>query len=156
MVDLTAATILNQNGYTQYDPVEEEGDFTYTVVENIIDDCIDTVNSLAGSSIGAMTGVAEAKTVTITRSQAPAVKFLVSMVLRETKKTSLTNSSTTSGAESVASSSSLGPASVSESSGLSTAIGASSAINNPANSILVGLFYQLVDRLRGRSMERYR
>jgi hypothetical protein len=160
MVDLTAETILAQNGYTEADGSADPptGDFTKTVVEYVIDDCIDTVNLLAAQTMSAMTGAAESKTVTITRAQAPAVKMLISLVLRENKKTTLTNSNTTSGSESGSSSASLGPASISESSSVGTAIGAAAAINNPANSVFVGLFSKAIAQLKksgGTSMPIY-
>ena len=162
MVDLTAETVLAQNGYTEYDdttdPDNPTGDFTLTVVEYVIDDCIDTVNLLAAQSMSAMAGVAESKTVTITRAQAPAVKMLISLVLRENKKTQLTNSSSTSGSESTSSTSSLGPASVSESNSVGTSISAAAAINNPQNSVFVGLFNQAISQLKksgGTSMPIY-
>jgi len=151
METLTAATVLAQNGYSELDiltdPDNPTGDFSKTVVEYVIDDCIKTVNLLAEQNMPLMSGVAESKTVTVSDDQSVAVKILISMVLRENKKTTLTASSTTSGSEATSSSVGLGPASVSGSSSVGTAIGAASAINNPANSIYVELFNKALAKL---------
>lgn len=143
-VTITATTSLAQNGMTTTD-------FTAAVTEYMIDDCIDTVNLLANQSMAALSGSEGSKSVTITRLQAPAVKMLISLVLRENKKTQLTNSDNTSGSTGTSSSIGVGPVSVSESGSVSSSISASSAINNPSNSVYVDLFMRAVEELKARS-----
>lgn len=149
-VTITATSALSQNGYTITD-------FPATGVEVIIDDCANTVNQLAQQTIEAMSG--SPLTLTVTRNQAPAVKTLITIILRETKKTSLSNSNSTSGANSATKNMNFGPVGVSEGSSTSTAISASMALNNAADSPLVELFYKLIDNLKiggvtGRSFVR--
>jgi hypothetical protein len=50
-------------------------------IEAIIDSCIDTVNSDAGTTIGYMTGSTPTKTVTVTGPQAAALKPLIAIKL---------------------------------------------------------------------------
>lgn len=141
-VTITAASILAQNQYTTTD-------FDNTDVEYMIDDAIDTVNQLAQQSIAAMAGVPGSLTATLTRAQSPAVKTLLTIMLREAKKTSLSNSSSTSGSTSTSKSKSIaGVLSVSEGGSVGTAISATSALNNAANSPLVELFYKLIESLK--------
>jgi hypothetical protein len=137
----TASSILAQNGYTTTD-------FSAENVEYWIDDSIDTVNDLAVQSIDAMAGIAGSKTATCTRTQAPAVKTLITIILREAKKTSLSNSNSTSSSNSTSKSVSLGPASYSEGGSVGAAISAASALNNASDSPLVELFYRLIDSLK--------
>jgi hypothetical protein len=139
---------LSRYGYTI-------ADLSAIDVENNIDDYIDTVNSDAGTSIGYMTGTAGSKTVTVTEAQNAALKPLIQVMLREVKKTSLSNSSSTSGSSSTNKSVNMGPVSFSEGGSIGTAISAASAINNAANSPLLLIYNKAIDRLRGRSCERY-
>jgi hypothetical protein len=141
MVDVSATIILAENGYTTTD-------FTAENTEYMIDDVIDTVNLLAGTTITALTGTAGTKTTTVTRHESPAVKTLCTIVLREAKKTSLSNSSSTSGSSSSSKSTNFGPVGVSEGGSTSTAISAASALNNAANSPLVDLFYKEIEKLQ--------
>lgn len=140
-VTLTAATVLAQNQYTTTD-------FDLTDVEYMIDDCIDTVNALTNDTIAALSGDAGSKSVTITRSEAPSVKTLITIVLREAKKTSLSNSSSTGNSTGTSSSINVGSIGMSESGSVSSAISATSALNNTAGSPLVDLFYKLIDVLK--------
>lgn len=139
-VSFTAAVILAQNGMT-------ESDFTDENVEYMMDDAIDTVNLLFGQEIAALTGDAGAKAASMTRAQSSVVKMLLSLVLRENKKTSLSNSSSTGSSTGGSSSISVGSVNVSESSSVSSSISAASAINNPANTIYVNMFMQAGKRL---------
>jgi outer membrane PBP1 activator LpoA protein len=52
-----------------------------TSLEVIIDSAIDSVNTDAGTSIGYMTGIAGAKTITVTGMQAAAIKPMIAMKL---------------------------------------------------------------------------
>jgi activator of HSP90 ATPase len=140
-VTITALTVLAQNGLTVTD-------FTAIVTEYMIDDTINTVNLLFGQSIEAMSGTAGTKDVDMTRNQSAVVKMLLSLVLRENKKTQLTNSDNTSSSTSTSSSFTVGQISQSESNSVSTAISAASAINNPANSVYVNLFMDAGAMLR--------
>ena len=140
-VQITATTILAQNGMTTTD-------FTAATVEYMIDDCIDIVNLLASQTIAAMTGSAGTKTATFTRLQSPVVKTLISLVLRENKKTALTNSSSTGDSSGTSSSIAVGPISLSESSSVSSSISAAAAINNPSNSVYVDMFYKQCEALK--------
>ena len=142
MVTLSAAICLAQNQYVV------TTDFDATDVEYMIDDAIDTVNQLAGQSIAALTGVAGSMTGTCTRAQAPAVKTLISIMLREYKRTALSANSSTGDSSSTNRSVSIGAVSYSEGGSKSTAISAASALNNAANSPLVELFYKLIDSLK--------
>jgi hypothetical protein len=139
-VTFTAATILIQNGMTETDFLDE-------TVEYMMDDAIDTVNLLFTQDIAALAGSAGAKTATMTRGQSAVTKMLLTLVLRENKKTQLTSSDSTSNASGASGSISAGGLSMSESSSISTGISASAAINNPANSVYVELFMQAGNKL---------
>jgi len=126
MTDLTAATVLARFNYDSkdFDPDSDETQ-SYTNVEYIIDDVIDFINSEAGISVSNMAGVAGAKTVTVTGAQNAAIKLVLSVVLKETKYKLSTSSS-------------LGPASISESVG-------------SQDQIFRKMFWSSMNRLRGRS-----
>lgn len=141
MVTITATIALAQNGYTT-------SDFSAINTEYMIDTCINIVNQLAGQSIAALSGVAGSKSTTCTGAQEGALTTLITITLREAKKTALSNSSSTSGSSSTSSSIGLGPASLSESSSVGTAISAASALNSAANSPYVELFYKLIESLK--------
>ena len=102
-----------------------------TDLEVIIDSAIDTVNHDAGTSIGYMTGGAGAKTITVTGSQAAAIKPLVAMKLI---------SRTIQGASS--STINIGP------------LGKSQSASSSVNDINAELYKRAIDVLRGRSFER--
>lgn len=146
MVTVTAAIVLAENGYTT-------DDFSAVNIEYMMDNVIDTINLMAGTSIAALTGTAGSKTATLTRAENPVFQMLMSMVLRENKKTSLSNSSSTSGSESASSSVSIGALSSSESSSVGTAISATAALNNEANSIYVKMFYDACRALRMATLD---
>ncbi len=139
---ITAQKVLDQNGYTT-------SDFDLADVEYWIDDCIDYINSRADSGIPSMTGTTPAKTVTVTAKANAALKFLLSIVLREAKKTSLTSTSATSGSSGNSINIAVGSVSNSESSSTSTAISAAQSINNAGNSPLVQMFEEALWRLMG-------
>lgn len=143
---LTAAIILAKNGYS-------DSDLSYINCEYLIDDAIDFINGKAHSSIPNLSGaVAGSKTVTVTGyNENAALAFLLTMMLREAKKTSLTNSSSTSGSSSQANSMGLGPASMSESSSVGTAISAASSINNEANSPEAKFFWEAMAELHNEN-----
>ena len=73
MVALTAQLIKDRNNVADIDSID---------VEYLIDDAIDTINLEAGTSIGNMTGVAGAKTVTVTSNQSAVIKPLVALMLK--------------------------------------------------------------------------
>jgi len=77
-------------------------------IEDIIDSSIDTVNSDAGTSIGYMTGATPTKTVTVTGSQAAALKPMISMKLASNTVAGGTSSSLSLGQLSESSSQSTG------------------------------------------------
>jgi hypothetical protein len=144
-VTLTAASVLSQNGYAVINGAT--GDFTIADTETMINDAIDQVNQLARRSIPPMAGVAGSKTATLNREEAPAVKVLLTIMLREGKKTSLSNSSSTSGSNSSNKSWNLGPVGASTGTSVGTSISATSALNNAANSPLMDLFNRLIEQL---------
>ena len=126
MVDLTAATVLARFNYdsTAFDPDRDET-ASLTNVEYIIDDAIDFVNAEAGTSISNLAGVAGSKTVTLTAAQNAPIKLILSVMLKETKYK-------------ISTSSSLGPASASETVG-------------GQDAIFRKMFWQSIGRLQGRS-----
>jgi hypothetical protein len=140
-VTITAQSILDQTGYTVYSagpPVT--GDFTLINTELMIDDAIDTVNLMFTQAIAALSGTAGSKTGTMTRDQNSVVKMLLVLMLREGKKTSLSNSTSTNGSTSTNQQVGVGAISISEGGSVSSAVSAAQAINNPANSIYVNMF----------------
>lgn len=83
-------------------------DETVVNLEVMIDSCIDTVNSDAGTSIGYMTGAIGAKTITVTGNQAAAIKPLLAMKLASNAVSGGTSSSYGLGQISESSSQSVG------------------------------------------------
>lgn len=146
MVSLTAAIALAQNGFTT-------ADLTAVNTEYVIDNAIDFVELEAGVTIGDMTGVAGSKTVTLTGPQNAVLSLLVSLMLREVKKTTLTNSSSTASSSSTAKAVSIGGLSVSDSAILSSAISAATSLNN-ASDFTREMFKQGIKRLIGSSFKR--
>ena len=141
MVTVNATIVLAQNGYTT-------SDFSAVNIEYMMDDAINTLNLLFSQSIAALSGGAGVGSTTLTRSQSAVFAMLMSLVLRENKKTALSNSSSTSNSTGASSSVGIGGLSASESSSVSSAISAASAINNPANSVYVDLLMKA-----GRKLE---
>lgn len=93
MVTYTALIALAENGYTITD-------IPAATCEYIIDRAIDYVNMRVGASIAALTGAAGTKNVTLTRDQSAVVGLLMTCMLREAKKSSLSNSTATSNSSS--------------------------------------------------------
>jgi len=135
---LTALIALAENGYTTTD-------MTAVNTEYVIDNAIDFVNLTAEVNIPQLSGTAGTKTVTLTREQNAAVRLLVTCMLREAKKTSLTNSSSSGTATS--GSLGIGNLSMSESSSVSSAITAASSLNS-SNDLTRSLFEMAIERLR--------
>jgi hypothetical protein len=148
-VTITAVTVLSQNGYTVYSagpPIT--GDFTAVDTEYCIDDAINQVNLLTEKNIPSLSGTAGSKSVTLSRLESAPVKLLITIMLREAKKTSLSNSSSTSGSNSTSQSWNFGPMGASQGSSVGTAISATSAMNNAANSPLMDLFNRSIEKLK--------
>ncbi len=148
MTTFTATQILTENGYTTVD-------FMYPTVEWIIDNAVDHVNLETGRSIANMTGVAGSKILTCLSEESPIIKMIVTYMLREAKKTSLTNSSSTGGSNTSSSTINVGPVGMGQSSGVSTAISAASAINSINNTAHLNFILRGFERLRRRSGERF-
>ena len=138
-VTVSAAIALAQNGYTT-------DDFSAVNVEYMLNTCINIVNQLAGQAIPALSG--SPGTTTCTRAQEPAVSLITTITLREGKKTSLSNSSNTSGSNTSSESMNMGPLGYSKGGGSSTALSAATALNSAASSPNVELFYKLVESLK--------
>jgi len=83
-----------------------------TTLEIMIDGCVDTVNLDAGLSIAYMTGVAGAKTITVTGGQAAAIKPLMAMRLASRATAGGSSSSYNIGPVGVSSSSNSSPSDV--------------------------------------------
>lgn len=149
MTTITATEILAENGYTT-------SDFTAATVELIITNAKRYINFMANQSIADMTGTEGSKTLTLTENQDICVRILTTCMLREAKKTSLTNSSSTGTSSGTASSIGVGPVSVSESSSVSSSISAAAAINSPSNTIYREMLNQALSRLHGRTFSRIR
>jgi len=145
MVTISASVALAQNGYTT-DDVED------IACEYIIDAAIDHVNLMADTSIAALAGVAGAKTGAVTRNQNAALQPLITLMLRDYKRSALSSSQHTTQSTGAGGSSSftLGPYSVSESSSTASAISAANSLNNAANTYTVKMFETAIARLRGR------
>jgi hypothetical protein len=79
-----------------------------TALEVIIDSAIDSVNSDAGVTIGYMTGVAGAKTITVTGNEAAAIKPMVAMKLASRVTIGASSSSASMGGISMSQSASSG------------------------------------------------
>jgi hypothetical protein len=146
-VTITAATALSENGYAVLSG--NTGDFALVDVEAKIDDAINQVNLFAETNITALSGTAGSKTVTLSRLESAPVKILITITLREMKKTSLSNSSSTSGSSSTNKSVSIaGVLSQSEGGSTSTAVSAAAALNSAANSPLIDMFWKAIEKLR--------
>ena len=143
-VSITAQIILDQTGYTTTD-------FTLINTEYMIDDALDTVNLMFTQSIAALSGSTGSKTGSLTRDQNAVVKMLLVLMLREGKKTSLSNSTSTGGSTSNQQSVGVGAISISESGSVSSAVSAAQAINNPANSIYVSMFMDAGKKLEDKT-----
>jgi len=146
MVTYTALIALAENGYTTTD-------ITAANCEYIIDRAIDYVNLLAGTSIADMAGGAGVKTVTLTDNQNAVVGVLVTCMLRAMKQTSLSNSSSTSNSSGTSSSVNVGGMGASDSSTVSTAINAASALGR-SDDFTRKLFDDALRRLVGSSFRR--
>lgn len=146
MPTLTATIVLAKNGFTTTD-------FSAINTEYMIDDAIDWVNNQTDRGIANMSGSAGTKTVTLSSEENAAVSPLISVVLRENKKTSLSNSSVTSGGSSTSNSIGVGSVSLSESNSVSNAISATSAINNPANTFYLEMVKAACERLKELSSD---
>ena len=149
MTTLTATEILAENGYTT-------DDFTAAVTEGIINNAKDYINLMADQSITDMTGTEGSKTLTLTSNQSVCLRILLACMLREAKKTALTNSSATGNSSGTSSSVGVGPISLSESSSISTSISAAASINSPSNTIYREMLNNALERLRGRVFVRTR
>lgn len=141
---ITAATVLSQNGYSIISG--STGDFTTSDTEAMINSGFNLINLLAGTSITKLSGSPGSST--IEDDEEPAFNLLMTIMLREAKKTSLSNATSTGGSSGTAKSVAAMGFSKSESSSVSSAISASTAINNSANSPLVDFFNQAIERLR--------
>jgi hypothetical protein len=140
-VSITATSALSENGFSVFSAgPPATGDFTIIDTEAVINKAINHVNNRAKRSIPAMTGAAGSKTASMSRLESDPVNTLITIMLRETKKTSLSNSNSTSGSSSIQKSVNMGPFGKSEGGSVGTAISATAAINNAANSALIKIF----------------
>jgi hypothetical protein len=146
-VSFTATQIIEQNGYVV------DTDFTVANVEYLINDSVDYVNLIAGTTIPHMTGEAEAKTITVSERANAALKPLLACTLRENKKTQLSNASSTTNATGDSNSVSAAGLSASESSSISTAISAANSINNAANTIYRDMFRDAIEALKSEAKD---
>lgn len=142
-VTITAQIALDRNGYTTTD-------FALKNVEYMIDDAIDYINLLAQSSIDALSGSEGSKSVDVSRDENAALKLLITGMLREAKKTSLSNSSSTNNNSSTAKSVSVGSINVSESGSVSSAISAASSLNG-MDDFSRDLFNKAIERLQAKN-----
>ena len=129
MVTITAQNSLDDNNYTVTD-------ISLVAAERLIDKAISYFNLKTGRGVALMDGVAESKTTTCQDDEYGVLEAIITCLFREAVKTYLSSASSTNSATSGANSVSAGGMSASESSSVSTAISASTAINNPANTIL--------------------
>ena len=81
---VTAQNLLDENNYTT-------SNISLVNMEKLIDNAVNYVNLNAGTSIAAMAGVAGAKTLTCTRSEADTVKIFAALLQRVYLKTGSTN-----------------------------------------------------------------
>jgi hypothetical protein len=152
-VAITAQLSLDRNGYKAGDTAAVEAktaDFTLLVTEYIIDECIDFVNLLANSSIAALSGTPGAMTVSVSRDENAALKLLITCMLRDAKKTTLSNSSSTSNSSGTNSSVSAGGFSASDSSTVSSAVSAASSLNG-MDDFTRDLFNKAIERLQAEN-----
>jgi hypothetical protein len=138
---LTAEIAIEKNGYVV------DTDFSEINVEYQIDDLLDYINLLAETSIASMSGTAGSKSVTLSRDENAAVSIGIACMLREAKKTTLSNSSSTSNSTGASSSIGVGNISASESSSVSASISAASSLNS-ADDLTRQLFEKAIARLK--------
>ena len=149
MPTITAQIVMDKNGFKVYAAgPPETGDWPLVTVEYMMDDAVDIVNSDADINIPYMSGTAGSKTLSLTGRENAAFTPLMAAVLRENKKTSLSNSSSTNSSSSTGSSIGLGGLSMSQSGSMGSAISATSAINNAANSAYKEVYDKAILRLR--------
>ncbi len=123
MPTLTATTELADNGYTTTD-------VTAAATERIINKASAYVNLRAKSAIPEMSGAEGSKTLTVTREQYAPLSMLITCMLREAKKSQLSNSSSTGSSTSTSKSIGVGQINVSDASSMSSAISAAASLNN--------------------------
>ena len=146
MTTLTAAIVLAKNNYTTTD-------ISAVNTEYIIDDAIDFVNFDCGQTMSNMSGGAGSKTVTVTYSQNAVLSTLLTCMLRDAKKTGLSNSDSTSASSGTSKSVGVGNINVSESSSVSSAISAASSLNS-ADDFTRSMYVTARQRLIGMSFRR--
>ena len=116
-----AQQILDENNYT-------EADISKTNLEYLIDNAIDYINLVAGTSIADLSGTAGSKSLTATENEIVAIKLLTVLLLRAYKD--------------------RGPnASV-------AGLNVSAVINDPQYTLYKELFDLAVARLRGKYFKR--
>lgn len=142
MVESNAEDIIEDNGYVV------DTDFTAVQVERMMDSALGLINVLAKTSLPLTSGTAGTKTVDLDDRENAAFQILMTIMLREGKKTALSNSSATSNTTGTSSSVGIGGLSASESSSVSASISAAAAINNAANSPLIQYFTNAIQNLR--------
>jgi len=76
MATVTAQRILDENGWSATD------DISLTNLEYLIDNAINYINLMAGTSISNLSGTAGSKTVTVTSAQDPIIKSAVALCVR--------------------------------------------------------------------------
>lgn len=140
MADYTASTALSANNFTP-------ADVTLADTERIIDAALRWLGNETGRGITQMTGTAGSKTVTVDDELDAAFFPLLAMMLREAKKTALTNSSSTGSSTSTSKSVSVNSISVSDSGSVSSSINAASAINNSQNTIFPMMLERALKKL---------
>lgn len=124
MTTLTAAIILARYHYksTDFDTAATADETTsLTNAEYIIDDVIDYINLIAGTSISNLSGTAGTKTTTVTNDQNAAIKLLLPLMLKDAKYKTNDNST-------------LGPAGV-------------SATLNSQNPVFIEMFEKAIAKL---------
>ena len=146
MTTLTATIVLAKNNYTTTD-------ISAANTEYIIDDAIDFVNFDCGQTMSNMSGVAGSKTVTVTYAQNAVLSTLLTCMLRDAKKTGLSNSDSTSASSGTSKSVGVGNINVSESSSVSSAISAASSLNS-ADDFTRSMYVTARQRLIGMSFRR--
>jgi hypothetical protein len=125
-VTLTAANCLADNNYTTTD-------IPTVAVERIIDKAISYFNLRTGRSVNLMAGTPESKTTVVQAEEYGVLEAIITCMLREAKKTSLSNSTSTGSGASK--SVNIGAMGMSESSTVSSAISAAQSINSEGNTV---------------------
>lgn len=141
MATHTATTLLADNNYTTTD-------LPAAAVERWVDNAVDYINQQADTAQGHMTGAEGSKTITVTDKYNAALVPLISCLLREAKKTALSNSSSTGTGTGASSSVGIGGLSASESSSVSSSISAAATINASANTIYLQMFRDAIEKLK--------